>query len=182
MTTKLTIKITCFALFALGLSCTATPELPPESNRLAADKLPTPYSADEIRAACTGRRLRFEIVSNGESRHETWEFSESDAEGTRVHSIKTGDKGAEERTSGRSTWAELQAHASFDAARTRVSSEELDTPMGRLATWRYDVRPKNGGEQRFWFAHKFPGPPVLIEQVAGQRIVMRMRMIESSQK
>ena len=166
---------------AVLASCAMSPDLPPDANRLAADKLPTPFTADEIRRACTGRRLRFEIVNNGTSRHETWEFTESDAQGTRVHTIKAQGEG-EERTSGRSTWAALQAHASFDAERTRVSSEELETEMGTLATWRYDVRGQKGGEQRFWFAKKLPGPPVLLEQVVGQRIVMRMRMIESSQQ
>jgi hypothetical protein len=57
------------------------------------------------------------------------------------------------------SWAELQAHASFPADRTVIGQESIETPMGPLDCLRYTV---TDGEQvdTFWFATAKPGMPV----------------------
>jgi hypothetical protein len=109
---------------------------------LAPGHAPTPFTADEIRGACTaGRTIRLLVDAVGETPLiRMTRYVECDATGaTLERSLLTLD-GAPlaEPEADRVTWRELQAHASFPAGDTTISSEQIGTPMGELGcrdTW-----------------------------------------------
>lgn len=169
-----------------ALSCSspgAAPELPPASNSQGEGFLPTPYSAEEIRAHCEpGRTMVFRLESVGEPiGHQVFHFTH-DQDGASVFEAWQENGGREpvsEVYSDTPDWTELQGHASFVAARTTVEPAEATTPLGTLPCWLYTVRDEAKDEvQRFWFATERPGPPVLVEREVGGEIRSRMTMIE----
>ena len=80
-------------------------------------------------------------------------------------------------------WTELESHAHFPADRTKRSTETLTTALGTLETWRYDVDVEVPGaelQNRFWYAPRLPGAPILMVTVQDGEEVFRMEMIEHS--
>jgi len=160
-----------------------TPEAPEaDPHQLPADDLPTPFTAAEIRDGCPpGRTLRFRIEQAGQdpvvrvSRYvapdtdgavqESWT---EDLEGRRV-----SDPERE-----RSTWLELQEHASFLRATTVRTEEDLEIPAGRFACLRY-TRTDPDAIWRFWFALELPGQPVRYERAASGQILFSATLIEN---
>lgn len=124
--------------------------------------LPTPFTADEIRDATPdGHTIDILTEELGTvSRHRTT-FTECTADGAVIRTVALDATGAEagEPVVGRSTWVELQAHASFPAEATVRSSDTLDTPLGRLDCLRYELR-RGDDVMVFWFATELPGMPV----------------------
>jgi hypothetical protein len=57
------------------------------------------------------------------------------------------------------TWRDLQAHASFPAEDTTITSERIETEIGQLPCLRYQVRDGTTDEV-LWFAEDLPGMPV----------------------
>lgn len=124
----------------------------PNSNILRRDHSPTPFTADEIREGCPEGRTVTSVTEtgDGETVTETVRFSGCDEAGT---TLGPDDRGR------RVSWLDLQAHASFPAADTTITSETIETPLGRLETSRYEV--VRGPETLvFWFAHSKPGMPI----------------------
>lgn len=115
------------------------------------DHAPTPFTADEIKEGCPeGRTVVSVTETAGEKATETVRFSRCDEEGAVLGPDGTGR---------RVSWRDLQAHASFPAADTRIDEETIETPLGRFATSRYEVR--RGQETHlFWFAKDKPGMPI----------------------
>jgi hemoglobin len=145
-----------------------------DPHQLDPDHLPTPFTAEEIRAACpAGRTLRWRHEGAGQpsfinvSRYasvdadgcvqETWHES---IEGTRV-SVPRRD---------RATWLTLQQHASFSAATTTRTEETIEVPAGQFVCQRY-TRTEPDAVWRFWFARDRPGQPVRLEQQIGDEVV-----------
>jgi hypothetical protein len=62
-------------------------------------------------------------------------------------------------TTDRTTWLELQAHASFPADQTDIAVETIETPLGALECQRYTVHDGSTIET-FWFARPAPGMPI----------------------
>jgi len=130
---------------------------------LEAGHAPTPFTAAEIREGCPPERmihLRVELQGeptatriirflDGDDEGGSQEFFNIDADGAPLGPAVTG----------RSTWLEFQAHASFPSDRTTVTRERLDTPIGPLTCLRYTLKDRDTIDT-FWFAEQLPGMPV----------------------
>jgi len=154
----------------------------PDPHQLAPDHLPTPFTAAEIREGCSpGRTLRIRIERAGEDPViRVVRYVEIDADGAVQESWAEGLDGSRlsdpERE--RSTWLELQEHASFPVASTERIEEGLTIPAGRFACLRY-TRTDPDAIWRFWFARDLPGQPVRFEREADRQIVFSATLIEN---
>ena len=165
------------------------PIMPPESNRMKPDHLPTPYSAAEIRAACPNGRqtkYRFKITGRPDSIQVT-HFVNCTGEKANFETITTDMEGKQvgDTQSAQATWQELQSHASFPAAYTTISSTSYTTPAGTYDCWLYQATTEAGGKKdvkRLWFARTLPGPPICFEQFVDDQLMFRMTMIENQVK
>jgi hypothetical protein len=155
--------------------------MPEESHRLRPGHLPTPFSAAEIREASRpGREMRLLVVRAGaEPVVRAIRFLSGDADGGDGESwMETPDGvrlGEPERN--RSSWLELQEHASMPADRTQIEEETFEIPAGRYEGWRY-TRTDEDGVNVFWFARSEPGMPLRYEQRVGDQVVFSSTVIE----
>jgi hypothetical protein len=149
---------------------------------LHADHLPTPFTADEIRAACpAGRSLRLRVERAGEPTIiRVSQYVANDLEGTVQESWAEAPDGRrlEPPERERSTWLELQAHASFPADTTERDDETIEIPAGRFACLRY-TRKDPDGVWRFWFALDLPGQPVRYEHEVDGAVVSSVTLLEN---
>jgi hypothetical protein len=138
---------------------------------------PTPFTADEIRAGCpAGRTIELRVVEDGAEPYVRYNrYVSCDETGA---TIERGRHDGGDPTSGRATWAELQAHASFPAAVTTIEPETIELPLGVVDCLRYTVR-DGDDETVFWFAPAFPGMPVRIVGRENGRTVGTTTMISS---
>ena len=154
----------------------------PDPHQLNPDHLPSPFTAAEIRAGCpSGRTLRFRIERAGaEPVIRVSRYVEVDAEGAVQESWPEGldGKRRSEPERERSTWLELQEHASFPRAITERAEEELSIAAGRFACLRY-TRTDPDAVWRFWFARELPGQPVRYEREASGSIVLSATLMEN---
>jgi hypothetical protein len=77
----------------------------------------------------------------------------------------------------RSTWLELQAHASFPADRTAIAPETIEIPAGVLECLRYTVS-EGSSVDTFWFARTAPGMPVRVVSTESGRVTSAVTMID----
>jgi hypothetical protein len=143
--------------------------------------LPTPFTADEIRAGNpVGSTIRMRIERAGadpmihvsryvladdhEALRESWDES---LDGERLG----------EPEESRETWLQLQEHASFPAVETRIDEEVIDLPIGRVACVRYTQATGDGG-RTFWFARDLPGQPVRWEIRRGDEVLVSVTAVE----
>jgi hypothetical protein len=120
--------------------------------------LPTPFTADEIRAATgVGTTVRIRVDRpDGSHALRVNRFRDTDAEGAVLE--RWDESAPHDIAKNRVTWAELQGHAAFDATTTRVSSESLAIELGTVMCLRYDAT-----DGVFWFSLAHPGMPVRYE-------------------
>ena len=156
---------------------------PADPHILGPGLLPTPFSADEIRAGCpAGRTIRIRIERDGEVvgwRVNRW--GEGDDEGATLHSQRFdahGEPLAEPDVS-RVTWADLQGHASFEAARTVRQPAVIDSPMGQLQGLHYQRTEDDGSISDFWFASSMPGMPIRYRSVVDGRVTNETFVVEN---
>jgi hypothetical protein len=146
--------------------------------------LPSPFTADEIRQGCPdGRLIRIRVERDGElAGWRTNRFTAGDAEGTTLESRRFGadEVPAGELEADRVTWAELQAHTSFEAARTTRQPETIETPMGELDCLHYQRAEDDGSTSDFWFARSMPGMPIRYRNVHEGRVTSDVIVVESS--
>ncbi|MGN8026203.1 hypothetical protein [Microbacterium sp. 22242] len=139
----------------------------PDPHVVAAGLLPTPFTADEIRAALrdgASIRLRTE-APDGTVTERISRYSAGDDEGVLQENHPVG--APEAAVGQRVAWRELQAHAAFPIDRTRVGAETIEHPLGRLECLRYDVHDDDGGAV-FWFALAHPGMPIRFETTGAE--------------
>jgi hypothetical protein len=153
-----------------------------DPHQLSADDLPTPFSAAEIRDGCPpGRALRFRMERAGQDPVvRISRYVETDTDGA-VQETWTEDREGRRLSDPereRSTWLELQEHASFPRATTVRTEEELEIPAGRFGCLRY-TRTDPDAIWRFWFARDLPGQPVRYEREASGQIVFSATLIEN---
>ena len=154
-----------------------------DPHRLSPDHLPTPFTAAEIRAASpAGRTLRYRIARAGQDVIvRVTRYVSSDDDGavreSWDESVDGGRLTSPERD--RSSWRELQRHASFPAATTERAEEEIAIPAGRFVCLRY-TRIDEKGTWRFWFARDLPGQPVRFEQQLSDGTVFAATLIENT--
>ena len=105
-------------------------------------------------------------------------YLEADAAGVvqeRSRTTPAGDPiGSPDRE--RSTWAELQAHASFPDEMTTIEDDVIDLPVGQLDRRRYTVV-DGATVTRFWFARARPGMPVRVVAEEMGTVVSTVTMI-----
>ena len=154
---------------------------PDDPHRLRPDHLPTPFSAAEIRDAfLPGREVRtLNLGAGSEPFVRVRRNVSADADGG-VYEVWTETPDGvpiTEREQGRSTWLELQEHASMPADSTRIDDVTIDVPMGRFEGRRY-TRVTGDTVDTFWFAMSWPGAPVRIESRVGDVVVFSSTAIE----
>jgi hypothetical protein len=156
--------------------------LPPENHRLQPDHLPTPFSADDIRAASpAGRRIRIRTEGRDGTTYREVRYLTTDADGATQAFTPTDVEGdpigpSVER---RSRWLDLQEHASFPAGQATVEETHLDVAWGREPCWHYRVS-KGEAETRYWFAQRYAGMPVVVESWVDGELVERREMISTT--
>lgn len=152
-----------------------------DTHRLHPDHLPTPFSADEIRAGCPpGRTIRSLVIRAGREPYiRVTRFVSGDADGAEHEAWTETPDGVRltEPERSRSTWLEFQEHASMPAAETEIAEEEIDIPAGRFACLRY-TRTEGDSVSTFWFAASAPGQPLKFEQRASGELVFSSTAIE----
>jgi hypothetical protein len=148
------------------------------------ERLPTPYSADEIRAewveGFTVEMLR--TVPDGEV-HERWTVVAADDGGVdiRFNALDADDQPAGEGVVRHSGWEELRDHASFPADRAERERSTRETPLGDLDGWLYTVHdPEAGSVTRFFFADSLPGAPVWMQVSADGEPQMTLEQVKRS--
>lgn len=132
------------------------------TNPMQPDHAPTPFTAEEIRAAApAGYTVETVTETDGEVARQRTMFTEVDEDRATIVSTpidEHGDPAGDPRT-GDAAWTDLQAHASFPADITTISDETIDTPLGSLACRRYEVAGSDH-TNTFWFATEYPGMPI----------------------
>ena len=130
---------------------------------LAPGTAPTPFTADEIQAACTvGKTIRRRVDAMGEAPYLlVSRYVERDEAGATLERSRLTLDGAPlgEPMVARVEWLDLQEHASFPADATTIEPERIATAIGALDCLRYTVR-DGATEEIFWFATDLPGMPV----------------------
>ena len=140
-----------------------TNDLTNDPYRMQADHLPTPFTADAIRAVTpAGYTVETETEAIGEvaARHRI-EFTEVDDERAVMVSTPIDESGEPvgDPRANTADWLDLQAHASFPAGITTITDDTIETPLGTLNCRRYDVR-GDDHTNTFWFSPSHPGMPV----------------------
>jgi hypothetical protein len=144
------------------------------------DKLPTPFTADEIRAAWRpGTQIVFRIRDGEATTRQRWTVTGADDSGgtTRFDTLDGDGEVLGASSEAGSTWAELRDHAAFERASTVHTTEMLDSPLGPLHCQRFDVSGADERISRFWFSPAHPGPPVLMQVVVGDAVVYEMAQV-----
>lgn len=127
---------------------------------------PTPFTAAEIREHCPdGLRVTIAVHGEDATTFHTSTFLDGDTEGVTIEAAPCDRDGTPTGPASgvRSTWLELQGHASFPEATTLLGEETISGPLGILPCRRYDLRGE-GGTTILWFAIDHPGMPVRIEK------------------
>lgn len=154
--------------------------MPPESNSLGKGKLPTPYSADEIRDANPpGSWKLYRITAKGRTVLQRFEFRQCPSpEFSAVSIVMSDESGTSIGTqeSAPAPWTALQAHGSYDAARTLLGRDRISLKSGEFDCWTYVVDGADGELNFFWFATELPGTPVLLETRVNGKSILRMEL------
>lgn len=145
-------------------------------------KAPLPYTAAQIRDAHpSGTVVKYGISRKGAADVvQIMTFDASDADGTTVTTSTHRPDGTRigNAASHRSTWAQLRDHASFAAKDTVIGASRCEVPAGTFDCAKYDVTLPDGTVQRFHFAKKKPGPPVLLVMQKDGEETFRMELTE----
>jgi hypothetical protein len=154
-----------------------------DPHQLRDGDLPTPFTAEEIRdgnPVGSVIRLRVERLGADPVIHVSRYLSADDREAVRESWDETldGERIGEAEQSAE-TWQDLQEHASFPAATSRIDEELIELPIGRLVCLRY-TQSTGDGTRTFWFARDLPGQPIRWEIRSGDDLVMAVEAIEVS--
>jgi hypothetical protein len=156
--------------------------LPSDAHRMQADHLPTPFSAEEIRAACAAGRLTVYRVREGDAEPYVmrWEFiagDEHEGQARRWTEQIDGTPLTDPHESS-SSWEALQGHASYRADRTTLEATRVTLECGEFDCWLYTSTGDDGMVSRAWFARTLPGPPVRFESESDGRVVYANDLID----
>jgi hypothetical protein len=142
---------------------------------------PTPFTADEIRAATKlGKEIWRRVETAGEQPFQlVSRYVECDDTGAALERSRLSLDGSPlgEPEVIRATWLDLQGHASFRAEDTTIESERIETAIGELDCLRYTVRDGTTDEV-FWFAKDFPGMPIQQLTRVGGQVVTTVSLLE----
>ena len=176
-------------LFAGCVAPQAAPGFPSFDNRMNEAHAPTPYSAEQIRAATSpGSQIRFHVGAPGaQALNQTITFTQPTAEEVTVTVKMENDSGEPlgKASSNTVAWTSLQSHASFVEADTTIARLEHETRLGTSECWQYTVttvKKKVSTTSEYWFDVHRPGPPIELTQRRGGEIIFRMEMIEDTRQ
>jgi hypothetical protein len=133
-----------------------------------------PFTSAQIRAAYRdGHTLDIVTTRDGEvvDRRRTVYFEpDEQSVSIRVTTLGADGEPVGEAMTARSSWDDLRDHAVFPDEVTSVTSETIETPLGRLDCARYDVA---SGEVAlvYWFSGEHPGMPIRYATVSDGREV-----------
>ena len=149
----------------------------------ASSMAPAPFSAAMIRDATpAGSVYLFETTdATGNKRLQRIEFADVDAAGCAivVRPMTADREPIDPPIRRRATWDELKSHASYPAARTKVTETQVVVPAGTFDAWLYTVTEDNGRSvTRAYFAKKLPGAPVKHEIERDGKLVSRSVLVE----
>jgi len=152
---------------------------------IAIGHAPTPFTADDIRRGCPpGRTTRLLVETTGEPAYiRQARFIECYDEGALQALTRTTREGRMLGTveTVRSTWRELQAHASFPSDTTDIEPDTIETPLGTLDCLRYTID-DGSSLSTFWFANDLPGMPVRFTRRQRDRIISTTTMISNQNR
>jgi hypothetical protein len=183
------------SLFLCACAAAGAPASGAPASAAPGDLLPRPYTAAEIRAGNPPGATRVFLISQAGQPPvlQTTRFLDDPEGEARFETLVTDLAGepVKERSEGRATWEELQAHADFPAAETRLCTALCTVAAGVFQGSLYErseptptgatEAPAPGGAavvHRFWFADGRPGPPVLYEMTRGDELLYRMELVE----
>ncbi len=131
------------------------------------DHWPPPFTAEQIRDEWTeGFWLDTRVTTEAGtqvSRTEVLKWSETSVE---LHEVPLEDSDAGLRPAGDAgptqsvQWQELSDHALFPRALTERRRETQPTALGELEGWVFRLTASDGSTSEFFFADRYPGPPV----------------------
>ena len=134
-----------------------------DSHVLEAGHAPTPFTAAEIRnATSVGKSITRRVEAFGEEPFLLIStYVECDETGATLERSRRSLDGAllGEPQAMKTTWLDLQRHASFPAGDTTIEPERIETAIGALDCVRYTLR-EGGTDEIFWFATSLPGMPI----------------------
>lgn len=164
--------------------------MPPEANRMRPDHAPTPFHAADIMDGCPAgawRSTRLSVLGpqGWTVMRQMTRFLDSDTEGTEIELQETVGQAVRPPQRLRAAWEDLQRHASFPRADTRIEPVPVEIEAGRFDTWLYIVVTWDEGrlrEKRLWFARGLPGPPVHMEEWLDHELVFRMTLVEHGRR
>ncbi len=126
------------------------------------DHTPTPFTAEEIRAA-TPMGYTVETITEqaGVVSRQRTVFIDVDAERAVMVMTPIDESGQPtgEPREVMAAWTDLQAHASFPAEITTCTHDTVETPLGTIRCLRYDVS-SDDHTNTFWFSPGHPGMPI----------------------
>jgi hypothetical protein len=149
--------------------------------------LPPPFTAAELRAGLpVGTEIVFKLEAAGqETQLQHWTFTAADDSGCTIAAKLLREDGSliSDEGEGTSSWAELESHAHFPAARSTRTESTVTVAAGTFDSWLFEVQPAAPDQpvKRLQFARTLPGPPVLMEVIAGGEVVMRMELLSRTQ-
>ena len=133
-----------------------------------------PFTSEQIRAAFSHGHSR-ELVTQREGKvvdRRRTVYIDPDEHEVSIGITPLDDKGEPlgDAMEARTTWEDLRDSAVYPGDVTTITSETIDTPLGRLECARYEVA---SGEVTlmFWFSAKYPGPPIRSATVSDGREV-----------
>lgn len=145
--------------------------------------LPTPYTADQIREAS---REPVDTVSRTTTPAGTSytldRISVVDEERAsfRRQPLDESREPAGEPTAAEASWEELRRHALFPESRATRERQARDTALGPQEGWLYVVQGEDGAVSEFFFADRFPGPPLVYSRSRAGELVFRVEQIEKN--
>lgn len=142
------------------------PKCPPVENSMGMGMAPTPYSAEQIREGNPpGSWKRYRVLRGENVMIQEFEFllhHEPDKAWMKAKILDEDGTEVQNAEMPPTSWLALQAHASFDKARTLIGRETLAVEAGEFDCWTYAVDAESGEQSFYWFALDLPGPPVLM--------------------
>lgn len=187
--------VVIFAAMAVGCAQSSLPEPDVARPRPSADSppgpaapdtAPTPFTAEQIRAASgEGRTIIMleETPGKPPGKHRM-RFLAVDDERATIASDVLGDDGKPigEPVTRTATWHELQQHGAYPKNATTITEAVAEIPMGSYPCKRYIVIERAPeGEKRTiaCFANDLPGPPVELSVEIGGALVRSLTMLSN---
>lgn len=147
----------------------------------AQEFLPTPFSAEQIGEAwregyeMTTRVWTPESETLSRTRVEGWSRETIE---TSEQQIDTSGAAVGETTTATSSWESLRDHARFPAESASRERVRRDTALGELDGWLYTVRGSDESVSEFFFADRYPGPPIVFHRTKDGDVLFRAETIE----